>query len=110
MKLPNVDRAIIDAEKIRDYLLSESHVVGRFKAAFFARLGYSRGAWERLAQDLLILAHTGSGVPGKPSAFGLRFEVDGILIGPTGRSAEVRTVWMVRATEDVPRSITAFPR
>lgn len=39
MRLPNADRAAIDAAKIRDYLLSEMHPVGRFKAAFFSTLG-----------------------------------------------------------------------
>lgn len=45
MKLPERDRAIIDAEKLRDYLLSPSHPVGRFKAAFFASLGYTQANW-----------------------------------------------------------------
>ena len=42
MKLPNASRATIDAAKLRDYLLSPAHPVGRFKAPFFAALGYSQ--------------------------------------------------------------------
>ena len=34
MNLPNADRAVIDARKVRSYLLSRSHPIGRFKAAF----------------------------------------------------------------------------
>jgi hypothetical protein len=34
--LPNSERAIVDEAKVRDYLLSPSHPVGRFKAAFFS--------------------------------------------------------------------------
>lgn len=46
MSLPNADRAIVDPAKVRDYLLSASHPVGRFKAAFFLSLGYSEDRWE----------------------------------------------------------------
>lgn len=44
VKLPGAERAFIDPSKVRDYLLSESHPVGRFKAAFFIALGYSAAA------------------------------------------------------------------
>ena len=37
MSLPNLDRAVIDPAKVRDYLLSDVHPVGRFKAAFFKK-------------------------------------------------------------------------
>ena len=110
MSLPNADRAIIDAAKIRDYLLSEIHPVGRFKAAFFIALGYSAGRWELLRDDLIAVARGNTAAPGKPSPFGRTFEVDGILTGPSGRSADVRSVWIVRATEDSPRFVTAMPR
>ncbi|HKH48502.1 MAG TPA: adhesin, partial [Thermoanaerobaculia bacterium] len=46
MKLPGADRAIVDEAKVRDYLLSSEHPVGRFKAAFFANVGYTRQDWE----------------------------------------------------------------
>jgi hypothetical protein len=52
MQLPNADHVIIDEAKIRDYLLAPEHSVGRFKAAFFAALGYQRPDWSRLASDL----------------------------------------------------------
>ena len=110
MSLPNSDRAVIDAAKVRDYLLSETHPVGRFKAAFFLTLGYSADRWELLRDDLLSLARAGPSAPGKPSAFGRTFEVNGILTGPLARSADVRTVWIIRTKEDSPRFVTAFPR
>lgn len=110
MTIPNASRATIDAAKIRDYLLSDIHPVGRFKAAFFSALGYSSGGWELLRDNLLTLARTAPATLGKPSPFGQTFEVDGMLTGPLGRSAEVRTVWIIRASEDVPRFVTAFPR
>lgn len=110
MTLPNAARAAIDAAKIRDYLLSEIHPVGRFKATFFTALGYSHDSWQRLRDDLLTLARGAPAAPGKPSPFGQTFEVDGMLTGPLGRSASVRTVWIIHASREVPRFVTAFPR
>jgi hypothetical protein len=110
MTIPKADRATIDPAKLRDYLLSDTHPVGRFKAAFFRALGYSTDTWERLRDDLLSLLRTNPAAPGNPNAFGQTFQVDGMLIGPLGRSAEVRTVWMIRTSEDIPRFVTAFPR
>jgi hypothetical protein len=52
MRLPNADNAIIPMEKLRDYLLSSRHPIGRFKAAFFAGLGYTKPDSARLGQDL----------------------------------------------------------
>jgi hypothetical protein len=41
MKLPNSDRATIDDRKLIDYVLSPEHPIGRFKAAFFRRHGFT---------------------------------------------------------------------
>lgn len=110
MSLPNAGLATIDPAKIRDYLLSFTHPVGRFKAAFFVGLGYSAERWEALRDDVLAIAQTGIAIPGQPSGFGVKYEVDGLLEGPAGRSAEVKTVWMIGASETAPRFITVFPR
>jgi hypothetical protein len=39
--LPNADRAVIEDAKVRDYLLSATHPIGRFKSVFFVALGFS---------------------------------------------------------------------
>jgi hypothetical protein len=109
MKLPEAQRAVIAAAKIRDYLLSASHPVGRFKAPFFASLGYTVADWQRLEQDLLVLAGSGEGEPGRDSPYGQKYEIRGTLNGPSGKSASVLTVWIVRLESDVPEFVTAFP-
>ena len=109
MRLPRADDAICDEAKIRDYLLSREHPIGRAKARFFESLGYTRREWDRLQEGLIALARAGDAVPGEPSLFGQPYLVRGILRGPTGRSAPVATVWMVRSGEDVPRFVTAYP-
>lgn len=109
MKLPAMDRALVEPEKVRDYLLSSEHAVGRFKAVFFTKLGYSRQQWQRLQGDILEIARVGQAADGQPSHFGRKFEVGGILRGPSGREANVVTVWIVRHGEEFPRLITVFP-
>jgi hypothetical protein len=108
--LPNSERAFVAPTKLRDYLLSPGHPVGRFKAALFSAYGYTQENWETLRDDLLTIARSGNVSPGQPSAFGEKFEVSGILVGPSGRSSEFVTVWLVRRNEDFPRFVTAFPR
>jgi hypothetical protein len=110
MSLPNADRAIVDPAKIRDYLLATAHPVGRFKARFFVSLGYAADQWERLRDDILGIARSGSIAGETAASYGRKFEVDGILTAPSGRSATVRTVWIIRTEEDFPRLVTVFPR
>jgi len=47
--IPNADRATIDATKLRDYLLSATHPIGRFKARFLTALGFAPERWEEHA-------------------------------------------------------------
>jgi hypothetical protein len=109
VKLPNADQAVVEPEKVRDYLLSPHHPIGKFKAAFFARLGYFQAQWEALADDLRSVASLHDALPGQPSQFGLKFEISAILTGPSGKSAHIVTVWMVRHGEQVARFVTATP-
>jgi hypothetical protein len=109
MKLPQVERAFIDPAKIRHYLLSTSHPVGRFKAPFFASLGYTSANWRRLADDLRDLAVSGEAELGRDSPYGHKYEICGTLNGPAGRSARVLTVWIILFGGDVPQFVTAFP-
>ena len=67
--LPNSERAIVEPSKVRDYLLSPAHPVGRFKAAVFAALGYTHEQWETLQSDLLAMGRTNSAVAGQVSFY-----------------------------------------
>ena len=109
MKLPFAERAVVEPDKLRDYLLSSTHPVGRFKAVFFATLGYTGENWAELQRDLLQIAVLGEATHGKFSRFGNKYEVPAILTGPSGRSAAVLSVWIVRHGEQVPRLVTAMP-
>ena len=107
--LPEVERAQIDPAKVRDYLLSPVHPVGRFKAVVFHALGYKADEWEKLRDHLLELACSTEATPGQTSTFGQKYEVSGTLTGPNGRQARFICVWLVPVDGGAPRFITAFP-
>ena len=107
--LPNAAQSIVEPAKVRDYLLSTAHPVGRFKAVVFVALGYSAENWQLLADDLLVLARSEPAREGQSSPYGQKYEVSGKLTGPNGRSATVTTVWMLKPDESAPRFVTAFP-
>ena len=107
--LPNAHLAHVEPSKVRDYLLSPTHPVGRFKSIVFAALGYTQESWPLLRDDLLDLARTTRAEPGQGSAYGQKYEVGGKLTGPNGRSAQLTTVWLVRPDDPAPRFVTAFP-
>ena len=109
MKLPAADRAQIDAAKVRDYLLSPSHPVGRFKAAFFTSIGFRQSDWRSLVAALARLAVEGEAVETLATPFGQKYEVRGNLTGPSGRTATIVSVWIVLAGETFARFVTAFP-
>jgi hypothetical protein len=44
-----------------------------------------------------------------PTAYGQKYAIGATLVGPSGRSAEVVSVWVVRTGEDFPRFVTAYP-
>jgi hypothetical protein len=109
VKLPAAEKALVEPAKVRDYLLSREHPVGRFKAAFFESLGYSLDAWHQLQADLRALGIAGEAILGDRTKYGQKYEVRGKLSRSSGRVASVVSIWIVRWGEDTPRFVTAFP-
>lgn len=109
MKLPNAADAIIDEEKIRDYLLSRSHPIGRFKAVYFEALGFESVNWQELANAIRSLAEDADAERSDRNEFGQKFTVSGRIIGPNRSEALIVTVWIVLNSESIPRFITAYP-
>ena len=107
--MPAAERSYIHPDKLRRYLLSASHPEGCYKAAFFARFGYTERHWRRLGWELRILARTGTVEVEPPDSFGTRYRVSGKISSPSGRYAEIVTVWIILHGEDFPRLVTAFP-
>lgn len=109
MRLPHPERAIIDPRKLRDYALSPEHPVGRFKATFFAALGFTRSNWERFELQVRQLALNSPAEEIERNAFGQKYLTRGKIVGRANRSAAVVAVWIVLTGEDAPRLVTVYP-
>jgi hypothetical protein len=107
--LPNSSKAVIAPEKLRDYLLSPIHPIGRYKALFFRTLGYDQTGWQRLETDLRPLASLPAELL-ESTEYGAKYAIIGPLTGLNGRVAEIVTVWIILADEDAPRFVTAYPK
>ena len=81
MKLPNGEQAIIDERKVREYLLSPSHPVGRFKLKFFAGIGFGPDNWRPFIAALAELAEKGEARIAEEGEFGQKYSVSGLLAG-----------------------------
>ncbi len=110
MNLPNADQVIIDERKVRDYLLSPAHPIGRFKAAFLARAGFVPENWAELVSQLRELAVRGVATLGERNEYGQKYLISGTLAGPRGVGLEVTTVWILTTPGDRPRLVTIYPR
>lgn len=107
MKLPHLDKALVETQKITGYLLSEENSGG--KAAFFVAMGFSVAQPTALRQALLAhaAAHEVAGLSETPH--GVKYIIDGTMQTPNGRAALVRAVWIVDAGSEAPRLVTAYP-
>ncbi len=108
-RLPKAEKAIIETEKLRGYILSSTHPVGRFKAAFFRRLGYSAENWEAFEWSLRDWILTQDAAEVEESRYGKKYIVEGPFAGPSGDTMQIVTVWVILKDEIVPRFITAYP-
>lgn len=106
---PDAASAVIDPRKVRDYLLSSSHPIGRFKAVVFTALGYSQQNWPRLRDDLLQHGISGEARSVRLGTYGSKYLVSGTLTGPSKRSGTFVSVWLVEPQSSAPRFVTAYP-
>ena len=108
MLLANAERAIIDPSKRDGYVRSASHPVGRFKARFFAALGFTSDNWRDFEAALRAQHLTQAAVAEPVEALGQPFTIRAILKGPAS-SALVTSVWFFRTGEEAARFVTAYP-
>jgi hypothetical protein len=108
VRLPGHDDVEIAPEKLRDYLLSPSHPVGRFKARLLAALGFTRERPELLEAELRRIAAAGEVAQQEDTPYGRKYTVQGVLAGPTG-SRSVITVWFQERDRGRVRLVTVRP-
>jgi hypothetical protein len=108
MKLPNSERAVIDARKLTAYSLDPAHEEGRHKAHVFeSLLGINLNNADLLLSAIEQSARADDALMGKLDNYGQRYVIDFDFVGPKG-SATIRSAWIVRHGEDFPRLVTCF--
>ena len=109
MMLPNAHLAVVEREKVTEYLLNPKHRYGGSKAQFFAEFGFGLQAWETLAEALREHGQRHEVSRTRQTRWGPRYEIDGELNTPDGRRPLIRSVWQLDDGEIAPRLITAYP-
>ena len=77
MRLPNAENALIEKEKITEYLLNHTHRYGASKARFLASFGFYVGDWQVLAYALHEHGIRNVVTRVRDTAFGARYESRG---------------------------------
>ena len=108
MQIPNYEDAHVDQEKLTEYLLSQTHPIGKSKAVWFEILGYNASNWRLLQTDLVQIAAAAVDWQTE-TRYGHKYGVSGTLNGPNGKSGEVVTVWIIMIGQQNPRLVTAYP-
>ena len=108
MTLPNSEIAIVDLAKLRDYCLDPRHPRGRHKARVFeSALGITQDESEHLQSLIQSGVTTAKTIQGASDEYGDRFTCD-FDISYMGRSALIRTAWIIKCGEDFPRLTTCY--
>jgi hypothetical protein len=84
VKLPNADKAVVERDKVADYLLNAAHPDNGGKAAFFEGLGFRRSESETLVKALKKLAHQAEITESATSPHGEKYVIVGQVESPTG--------------------------
>jgi hypothetical protein len=109
VKVPNADCAVVQREKISEYLLSPIHRHGRGKAVFFRKFGFADTEWNVFAAALLRHVDQHDVQKIEDSPFGRRYTVEGGMGTPDGRTPIVRSIWFILNGQTIPRFVTAYP-
>jgi len=107
MKLPNRESAYVPTSKLKDYLLSETHVAGKSKAKFFRLLGFNENNVNYLEKGLIDIAQTQEIKEEVSSPHGRKYVIDGNLLTPN-KPVRIRTIWIIDKGKKAPRFITAY--
>ena len=107
MKLPNGERAIVDIRKLQDYCLNSQHPHGRHKARVFASVGIRQTEAEELRKAMLDAAGSAEAHLGAANPYGQRYVVDFDFIRQK-RMTRIRSTWIVRIGEDLPRLTSCY--
>lgn len=109
MKLPNRETAYVPLLKLKTYLLSETHPIGKSKARLLRSVGFTEDNATLLKECLLAIAQSEEVRNVIESAHGVKYIIEGRVQTPSGGDIGVRTVWIIDKGHERPRFVTAYP-
>ncbi|RJP22107.1 MAG: hypothetical protein C4527_22490 [Candidatus Omnitrophota bacterium] len=110
VRLPNGEHAFIDLRKFYDYILDNEHDEGKHKARLFQSvLGITICNVDLLVKALREAARSNEVILGKKDDYGQRFTIDFYFIGPISK-AVIRSAWIIRTGEEIPRFVSCYLR
>lgn len=108
MFLPNAEKAIINAEKITNYVLSLEHFEGKNKARVFASvLGLTKLNAADLIKAIREAIVRTEAVMKSESEYGTKYTVD-FRFTFNNKTCTIRTGWIVEKKDTIPRLITCY--
>lgn len=108
MKLLNPEQALIPFEKIEGYSLNPNHAEGQHKAVVFqAALGVGLEEAEELRLALRQAIMTEDAIAIEQNLYGQKYRVD-FEMTRLAKRATIRSIWIVRNSEDFPRLVTCY--
>jgi hypothetical protein len=105
----NREKAYVPLSKLKDYLLSETHSVGKSKAKLLRSVGFNEMNTNLLKEGLIAIARAGDIKEVVSSPYGVKYLIDGMLKTPTGGFIKMRTIWTIDKGQVRPRFVTAYP-
>lgn len=109
MVLPHAENASVDIRKLREYCLNPEHDEGKHKAALFAdALGMTADAAGELREVLLRIVTSNEALPRRRDVYGQRYAVD-FTLEWKGRTARLRSGWILEHGSDTPKLTTCYP-
>lgn len=109
MRLPHGNKTIIPKEKLLNYILSETHSTGKFKAKFFRSLGFNVTNVHLLEKALKKIAKSEEIENFSVSEYGVKYVLESNIDSPIGKIVKVRTIWIIEKDQTRPRFITIYP-
>ena len=109
MKLPELYQIIIPKKKIIDYLLSLSHTIGKHKARYFYKVGFSVENREQFSDAIIEIVRDINISKQFQNNYGTIFIIEGEMKTPSNTKIKVRTVWIVLTNQNIATLITVYP-
>ena len=108
IKLPNLEEAIIDSQKLSGYCLNPEHPDGQHQARLFqAVLGLRQENEEELRIALKEALKNCNATFERENSYGKKYIID-FSMSRGNKQAIIHSVWIVRFAENFPRLVTCY--